>query len=311
MEALKKHFWAVNLLFLAGWAWMLAGSINGVIAHKLRELPSLTGASPAKARTGREDVLLASNQIIIDRNYFGSAMSKPVETVESGAELDEGSAQKLLDDEGLGVESSLRAALVGTIVAEPTSWSMAMITDLSASETGVYRIQDTLLEEATVVAILTDRVVVQRNGNREYLMLQDKAGTKKEGKAVAIAPRPGEGDSTLGEGIRKVDDTNYTIDRGEIDKTLSNLNSIAMQARIVPSFKNGESNGFKLFAIRPGSLYSKIGIQNGDIIHSINGFAMTSPDKALEVYQKLKSARSIDVELTRRGQTVKMTYNIQ
>jgi general secretion pathway protein C len=84
-----------------------------------------------------------------------------------------------------------------------------------------------------------------------------------------------------------------------------------MQARIVPSFKNGEANGFKLFAIRPGSLYSKIGIQNGDIIHKINGFSMNSPDKALEVYQKLKSARSIDVELTRRGRNQKMTYNIQ
>ncbi|HSA22295.1 MAG TPA: hypothetical protein P5076_12645, partial [Myxococcota bacterium] len=140
METVKKHFWAVNLLFLAGWAWMLAGSINGVIAHKLRELPALTGASPAKARAGREDVLTASNQIIIERNYFGSAMAKPLDTIETGAELDEDRAQKLLDDEGLGVESSLRAALVGTIVAEPVDWSMAMITDLAASETGVYRI---------------------------------------------------------------------------------------------------------------------------------------------------------------------------
>jgi len=313
MEAVKKHFWAVNLLFLAGWAWMLAGSINGVIAHKLRELPSLGGAAPAKARAGREENQLASNEIIVERNYFGSAMARPVETVEHGADLDESRAQQLLEDEGLGTESSLRASLVGTIVAEPNEWSMAMITDLAASETGIYRLRDQLLEEATVVAILTDKVVVERQGRREYLMLQEKAAAKGARKpaAVASAPKPGEGDGTLGEGIKKVDDTTYTIERGEIDKTLNNLNSIAMQARIVPSFKNGESNGFKLFAIRPGSLYSKIGIQNGDIIHKINGFAMTSPDKALEVYQKMKNARSIEVELTRRGQTVKMSYNIQ
>lgn len=84
-----------------------------------------------------------------------------------------------------------------------------------------------------------------------------------------------------------------------------------MQARIVPSFKNGEANGFKLFAIRPNSLYSKLGIQNGDIIHKINGFAINSPDKALEIYQKLKSARSIDIELTRRGKSKKLNYGIE
>ena len=41
------------------------------------------------------------------------------------------------------------------------------------------------------------------------------------------------------------------------------MNQIATQARIVPSFKNGVANGFKLFSIQPGSLYSAIGVENG------------------------------------------------
>jgi general secretion pathway protein C len=308
VESVKKHLWMINLFFLAASAWMLAGSINGVIAHKLRELPSMAAGPQTRSRPGGPENQADSNGIIVERNYFGSAMAKPVETVEHGLELDEARAKKLLEEEGLGVESSLRASLVGTIVAEPTEWSMAMITDLTNSETGIYRLSDRLMEEATILVILTDKVVLDHHGTREYLMLQQKAGAKLPGVAAA-PPRPAAAEA--GEGIRKVDESTYAIDRGEIDKTLSDLNSIAMQARIVPSFKNGEANGFKLFAIRPGSLYSKIGIQNGDIIHKINGYAMTSPDKALEVYQKLKAARSIEVELTRRGQTVKMTYNIQ
>jgi general secretion pathway protein C len=311
MEAvLKKQFWVINLVFLGFAAWLMAGSINGVVAHKLREIPSLSQAMPTQNSTGRSSEAVANYQEIIDRNYFNSAMSLPVEAVENGPGIDETSGKELL--EGDGVESSLRASLVGTIVAEPSDWSMAMITDQTSSETSVYRVNDRLLGEATVVAILTQRVVINHNGVREYLELQEETGAKGSRPKPArptTAQAPSE--PSVGEGIKKTGEDTWSIERGEIEKTLSNLNSIAMQARIVPSFKNGEANGFKLFAIRPGSLYSKIGIQNGDIIHKINGFAINSPDKALEVYQKLKAARGIEVELTRRGQSKNLTYNIE
>ncbi len=311
MEAvIKKYFWAVNLVFLALGAWLLSGGINGVIAHKLREIPSLSKAMPVK-RVGTKGSKSHSNyQVIVDRNFFQSAMSLPVETVADGPSLDEQSGKDLL--EGDGVASSLRASLVGTIVADRPEWSMAMITDQAAAETGVYRVDDRLMEEATVVAILTQRVIINRGGVKEYLELQEDAPAKvKTPTSHRSTARASKKSSDIGKGIKKTGEDTWSIERGEIEKTLSNLNSIAMQARIVPSFKNGEANGFKLFAIRPGSLYSKIGIQNGDIIHKINGFSMSSPDKALEVYQKLKNARSIEVELTRRGQNKSLQYNIE
>jgi general secretion pathway protein C len=84
-----------------------------------------------------------------------------------------------------------------------------------------------------------------------------------------------------------------------------------MQARIVPAFKDGVSTGFKLFSIRPDSIYSKIGVQNGDVIRRINGYDLNSPEKALEVYSKLKEANRIDIELERSGSVVRKTYNIR
>lgn len=308
MEALvKKYFWLINLAFLFVGAWLLAGTINVVVAHKLRSLPAL----PEKAKKSRTIVKTQrkndNNHVIVDRNYFESAMAVPVETTEDGPSLDESSAAELD-----GVESTMRASLVGTIVANKPEWSMAMITDLTSSETGIYRNRDTLMEEATIVAIHARRVIVKRNGVHEYLELQEKGAPKKPKISSRKSPRSRKsGKDALGEGVKKVGEDSWVIDRNEIDKTLANLNSIAMQARIVPSFKNGESNGFKLFAIRPGSVYSKLGIQNGDIIHKINGFAINSPDKALEIYQKLKSARSVEIELTRRGKGKKLNYRIE
>ena len=301
---IKKYFWTVNLVFLAIGAWLLANMTNVVVAHKLRPIPSLSKQASKKKKRDNRKLQVEDNQVIANRNFFGSAMSAPVETVEGGPDIND---PGLL--EGEGVESSLRAALVGTIVADDPQWSMAMITDLAASETDVYRVDQSVMEEAEVVAILSRKVILNHNGVLDYLELQEQA--KPKGHKPGKQPRVAGKDNKVGKGIKKVGKDKWAIDREEIDKTLSNLNSIAMQARIVPSFKNGEANGFKLFAIRPNSLYSKLGIQNGDIIHKINGFAINSPDKALEIYQKLKNARSIDIELTRRGKSKKLNYGIE
>jgi len=115
----------------------------------------------------------------------------------------------------------------------------------------------------------------------------------------------------LGTGVKQLTDNDYEIPRAEIDKTLANLNDVAMQARIVPAFKDGVAQGFKLFSIRPDSIYSKIGIQNGDVIKRINGFDLNSPEKALEIYSKLKESSRIDIEVERNGAAVRKTYNVK
>ncbi len=303
----KKYFWTVNLLFLALGAWLLAGTFNVVVAHKLRPVPSFAKSQKTKAKPRKASKLFANNsQVVVDRNYFGSALADPIPEDGGDSELDE--ADLAPGEEG--ELSDLRASLVGTVVASDPAWSVAMITDLTASETGVYGLKDDLMDEAKIVAILSRKVVISRGGVAEYLELQEKAKPKNPSSYAKRHNKKKKGKDTLGEGIRKTGKDQWTIARSEIDKTLGNLNNIAMQARIVPSFKNGQSNGFKLFAIRPGSLYGKLGIQNGDIIHKINGYAINSPDKALEIYQKLKSARGIDIELTRRGKSKNLNYKI-
>ena len=106
-------------------------------------------------------------------------------------------------------------------------------------------------------------------------------------------------------------DTSYDIDRGLVDKILLDPSVVARQARIVPSIKDGKANGFKMYAIRPNSVFAKIGLQNGDTIQSINGFDMSSPDKALEVYTKVRSASNLSISILRRGQPVQMEYSIK
>ena len=101
------------------------------------------------------------------------------------------------------------------------------------------------------------------------------------------------------------------MQRGTIDSLLGNMGALAKGARIVPETRDGKSAGFRLFSIRPDGPFAKIGLQNGDVVSAINGLEMTSPDKALEVYTKLKTANHLSVAIERNGQKITKDYNIR
>ena len=69
---------------------------------------------------------------------------------------------------------------------------------------------------------------------------------------------------------------------------MENMSQLFTQIRAVPHFEGGQSIGFRLFAIRRGSLFDKIGLKNGDIITSINGTEMTDPGRAMGLMQELR-----------------------
>jgi general secretion pathway protein C len=158
--------------------------------------------------------------------------------------------------------------------------------------------------------------LVCNGGTKEYLDFEPGAGEAiASGPNVGVMqgippPRPAPGPTKGMEGVRQLADNKYEIDRGTLDSTLSDLNKIATQARIVPSFKNGVANGFKLFSIQPGSLYASIGVENGDVIQRVNGYEINSPEKALELYQKLRESQHVTIELERGGQSIRKEYNI-
>lgn len=208
--------------------------------------------------------------------------------------------------------SSVPANLLATFWAGNTAASRAVFQATAGGDVEVVSVGRSLLDQATVTAVLRNTVCVSKGGTCEIFSLEEANKAVKNPRPTPVAAAPSSSDKpSLGEGVRKLGDKKYEIEKGEIDNVLSNLNQIARQARIVPSFKNGKSNGFKLFSIRPNSLYSKIGIQNGDIVQKINGYEINSPDKALQIYSKLKDADSISVDLVRRGKPQTMNYSIR
>lgn len=300
MELLfRKYFWTVNLAFLALAGILSARTVNTFVAAAISE-PAVAEPSAPQAG-GRTPSAFGLASIDLERTakVFGIELPKE-EPAEKAPEAPQ------YDPNADPVKSTLHAALVGTMAANRPEWSFATIRDLGSQNVGVYLPGDSFLG-AEILSVERMRVILLNNGRKEYLAIGEVAAAP----GAMMPPPVATTASTAGDAITQVDENNYVIPREEIDKQLSNLNSIATQARIVPSFKNGVANGFKLFSIRPGSIYSKIGIQNGDVIKKINGYEINSPDKALEVYSKLKEASKIEIELERRGSQLNKSYVIR
>jgi hypothetical protein len=111
--------------------------------------------------------------------------------------------------------------------------------------------------------------------------------------------------------IKKVNDTTYEIPVAVRDGVLANPTSFAKGARVVPAVKNGKPDGFKMYAIRPSSIYAALGLTSGDTIQVFNGTALTTADAALEAYTKLRELKRVTLDITRRGKPMTLTYTFK
>ena len=339
MSALfKKHFWAVNLAAIAALAWSASATVNTLVGSTLFVVPeapqvsSLTAASAGAADDlGRIPGDLGASDTLSVRHVF-DLRPPPEGDEEEDADATDGEDTEL-DSSGNLEESELPIELVGTLVTEDAETSMATLSVSGENRLGW--IGTELLDgQATLAAIAPRHIVVREGSSLKVIHLwADKAAKGKAGKggpgrkgasargagsrgsaarATATAKASTKPKKTdFSKGVKKTGPYDYQIDRAMLDEQLSDLSKLGSQARVVPNYRNGKYEGFKLVGVRPGSLYRSIGVRSGDVIKSVNGKPIDSPNKALDLFEQLKSSSSIQLEIERRGQPKQLNYSIQ
>jgi general secretion pathway protein C len=114
-----------------------------------------------------------------------------------------------------------------------------------------------------------------------------------------------------GAGVRKLSEGKWAVDQREVAAGTENINQLLTQARALPYMEQGKTVGFRISEIVPGSLYEKIGLQNGDVIQKINSQDVDEPGKFFQMYQSLKEERNISIDLMRGGQKQTLNYEIR
>jgi len=294
---LQRYSWAAGVLAAIVGAYLAARTVSTLAAAAIAPKPALM----QQAGLAASQPQAVAQHSELDADLVAKLFNVPL------PKLVEASASPVVPQgpiwNPVPTRTSLRGTLIGTSVADPREYSLCEIMNPDLGEPQIFTVGSSYLG-ARIYQVDKDRVLFVNNGVNEY-MDNGVPGAANLG-VVPVAPPPANDGS-----VKQLSENQYVVSKSEINSALTNLSDLATKARIVPSFKNGVANGFKLFSIVPDSLYSKIGIQNGDVIHRINGYEMNSPDKALEIYQKLRDANRIEIELERRGDTVRKSYSIE
>jgi general secretion pathway protein C len=73
-------------------------------------------------------------------------------------------------------------------------------------------------------------------------------------------PAPPDSPDDLGGAITKLTDTSFDVDVGVIAKMVASPMQLAKSARFVPDVRDGKPHGFKIYALRPSSVFAKLGL---------------------------------------------------
>ncbi|MEM9728717.1 MAG: type II secretion system protein GspC [Myxococcota bacterium] len=312
---------AIILATLTLCAFFLAQGATRVLAAELfgAEPEAAPKRTPRRASAQPDFLRRRNPAVILKRNIFDS--SRGDLTLEAVTETGETPAVATDWDPGESApdcsNSSLR--LVGCVVSpnNPT-WSFAAIAG-TEGKTMLYR-EGSTVDGSQVLAVRSSSVVMQSGaGACELSMFAPEAEQPKPKITIPSSPaskrrsdrNAGLTEDDLESGIEKISDTKFNIQRSMVDKVLANQGAIMKTARVIPHEENGRIVGMKLYGIRRTSLLGKLGIRNGDMLRTINGFDMTSPDTALEAYSRLRTADQLSLAVKRQNKEMTIEYNVQ
>ena len=293
----RRHFYLVNLALVA-----TCSSIGGLVVSNILEgyLISPPPKKKARRRTPRrkkkpKKKLYKSRYKIARRNIFCSNC-EPTKEVEK---------------KETAVASVMDAKLLVTLVSpDDPNWSMAAIRLKEPARVMMVTVGQKV-GDAEITRVETRRVELRRNGRLEYLELYGEGGEVKKKPTPSKRRRRRGVANKYDKGIKKIGPNRYEVERKLVNEFLQNAAMAGRGAKIVPNMKGGKPNGFRLYAIRPYSIFAKLGIRNGDVIRAVNNQDITSPDKALELYTKLRGASHLTISLNRRNKPVTMHYTIR
>ena len=303
-DLIKRYFWILGAVVVAVCAVFAAKATTHVVEAKFLgdsdRAPKIVAVAPSpsmpvKASRSKEGSPLAS------RNIFCSECTPPVVVATN-------------TDPSAVTITTLPLVLLATNVGAKEEWSYATIVNTENQKQGSFSIGDPIPGASGKLKLIHYKYVEFENGGHLERLVLAGANVEAPKPPTPVAEnKPPEDDleAMADNSIKKIDDTHYEIDKKLVDQVIANPMGAAKGARVVPAVKNGKPDGFKLYAIRPSSVYAKLGLANGDTLQAINGFELTSADKALEVYTKLREATSLQVQVTRRGKDLTINYTIR
>lgn len=105
--------------------------------------------------------------------------------------------------------------------------------------------------------------------------------------------------------------TRPVLSRADVNQTLANPQEYLKDFRILPYAKEGRPYGMRVLDLRQGSLLNRMGVQVGDVLLSINGRNLFTPEEAMNAYQTIAKEEHVGFRVERNGQLIPLEVDIR
>ena len=250
-----------------------AYAVTGVIAHRGElDMGSGSAVPVAVPDTSGMD---ARDAVILDKNILGLAVPEP-ETAESTAPAGSDPKSWIVVGTFLGARSMIIVSLQG--------------------RTEYVRVGETL-EGWTLVEIRSDMLVWERGKQRREISLWG------DSPALGMKVEPSSGGSSSRQKV--------SMSKKEVAPVLNDPNAFLQQALFKPYREGGEVRGFRLDNIKKGSLLTKLGLRNKDVLMRINGETIDGPAAMMSAYSGFGKAEAVSLDVLREGNVVSIFVDLK
>ena len=288
-------------------AYLSAVIINGIFLSVFLN-PQKVGQIMPREVSAVEDSTTPVNHtelrnVILARNLFNLEGKLPEESEISAS----GSTSGLFDPNAPCEKTTLPIALVGTIYMG-SSGSSVILRETGYSEADIYKTTDKIIRfpNAIIYSIERKSIILNNEGRKECMELSPDPNRKK--------PAGGGSNMAAAQNLdQPIDGGSVKLESSWVEKELGEgFSNVLQAARLVPNISpsDGKMSGFKIFAIAPGSIMTKIGLKNDDVITKVNDISMTQPDQGFALYQAMQDEREITIHVLRNGK-VPVTLNVK
>ena len=189
--------------------------------------------------------------------------------------------------------TQMNLVLAGTIAHADPEKGFAIVGE-SAATARVYAVGKTITGGTKLHSVYPDRVILDRGGKLEALILPKKfqGGGMSAARPVAAAPPP---DPMMGQRLQNL--------------AAQNPGAITEVIRPQPVFANGQQRGYRVYPGRNRQQFSQRGLMPGDLVTAINGTPLDDPARGMEILQSINSAAQVTVTVERNGQSTQVNIN--
>lgn len=293
-DSYTKH----NRAFVLSFLLISTYSVGKVTALVLRGRPAF--APPA-----------AVSELSVEDSFQASDLAQVKALDPFRTKVGAGPKKELADTkcDSADTKTSLPIKLVNTVVLQDSVKSIAAVQVRSGRDLKQIREGDTLEGLAKIFKIDRLGLVIKNLQTGECESVSNEKSQDAR-KSISVMSPEQSAQYKAQQKIKGIENqgNKYVIAKDLLDEKLKDIQSVLTEARAIKIQQPDGTLAFKITEIEAGGIFSYLGIQNEDIITSINGKPISDLNEVMALFGRIKNIDQLQLGVRRDGEETQMDY---